>query len=225
MGDRDRRFWCTVDAVWPLPGGEDELAHSEPGGALLVWKFQEDQFESCKGPWGGLLCIYIYVCVCVCVYVCVCMCVYGGGDLVSKSCPTLETAWTVTCQAPLSMEFSRQEYWTGFPFSSLGHLPDPGLEPMSPVSQVDSLLLSHQAFPYVYMCVCVYSIYTYACTCLYTYVCTCVCTHSCPLLCLRHQIFRDTSAMFVSPAKFICWSPNPSMWWYLGVEPLGGDWI
>ena len=39
------------------------------------------------------------------------------------------TSWPVTCQAPLSMGFSRQEYRTGLPFPSLEHLPDPGLEP------------------------------------------------------------------------------------------------
>ena len=41
-------------------------------------------------------------------------------------------------QAPLSMEFSRQEYWSGLPFPSLGHLLDPGTEPMSPTWQGDS---------------------------------------------------------------------------------------
>ena len=40
----------------------------------------------------------------------------GGGALVTKSCPTLVTPWTVACQAPLSMGFSRQEYWSGLPF-------------------------------------------------------------------------------------------------------------
>ena len=44
-----------------------------------------------------------------------------------------ELNWqTVTWQAPLSMEFSRQEYWTGLPFPSPGDLPDPGIEPASP---------------------------------------------------------------------------------------------
>ena len=42
------------------------------------------------------------------------------------------TPWTVACQAPLSMGFPRQEYWSGFPFPSLGDLPDPGIEPASP---------------------------------------------------------------------------------------------
>ena len=39
------------------------------------------------------------------------------------------TPWDVTCQAPLSMGFSRQEYWSGLPFPSPGDLPDPGMEP------------------------------------------------------------------------------------------------
>ena len=42
--------------------------------------------------------------------------------------------WTVACQAPLSMGFPRQEYWSELPFHSPGDLPDPGIEPMAPVS-------------------------------------------------------------------------------------------
>jgi len=41
------------------------------------------------------------------------------------------TLWTVACQAPLSMGFSRQEYWSRLPFPSPGELPDPGIEPAS----------------------------------------------------------------------------------------------
>ena len=47
--------------------------------------------------------------------------------------------WTVAYQAPPSMEFSRQEYWSGFPFPSPGVLPDPGIEPGSPALQADAL--------------------------------------------------------------------------------------
>ena len=57
-----------------------------------------------------------------------------------KSCPTLATPWTVACQVPLSMGFSRQEYWSGLPFSSPGDLLDPEIEPGSPALQADSLL-------------------------------------------------------------------------------------
>ena len=42
------------------------------------------------------------------------------------------TPWTVACQVPLCMEFSRQEYWSGLPFPSSGNLPDPGIKPASP---------------------------------------------------------------------------------------------
>ena len=52
--------------------------------------------------------------------------------LVAKSCLTLEIPWTIACQVPLSMGFSRQEYWSGFPFPSPGDLPNPGIEPGSP---------------------------------------------------------------------------------------------
>ena len=44
------------------------------------------------------------------------------------------TPWTVACQAPLSIGFSRQEYWSGLPFPPPGYLPDPGIEPVSLVS-------------------------------------------------------------------------------------------
>ena len=49
------------------------------------------------------------------------------------------TPWTVALQAPLFMEFSRQEYWSGLPCPSPGDLPDPGIEPVSPALQADSL--------------------------------------------------------------------------------------
>ena len=59
--------------------------------------------------------------------------------LVAQWCRLFVTLWTVACQAPLSMEFSRQEYWSGVPFPSLGDLPSPGIEPWCPALQADSL--------------------------------------------------------------------------------------
>ena len=47
--------------------------------------------------------------------------------------------WTVAYQAPLSMGFFRQEYWSGLPFPSPGELPNPGIEPGSPALQADAL--------------------------------------------------------------------------------------
>ena len=59
----------------------------------------------------------------------------------SLSCVWLfVTPWTVACQTPVSMEFSRKEYWSGLSFASPGDLPDPEIEPKSPVLQLDSLL-------------------------------------------------------------------------------------
>ena len=49
------------------------------------------------------------------------------------------TPWTIACQAPLSMGFSRQEYWSGLPFPSPGDLPNPGTEPRSPALHADAL--------------------------------------------------------------------------------------
>ena len=61
------------------------------------------------------------------------------GGLVAKSCPTLAIPWTGACQAPLSMGFSRQEYWSGLPFPSPGDLPDLEIKSGSPVLQADDL--------------------------------------------------------------------------------------
>ena len=66
------------------------------------------------------------------------------GGLVAKSCPTLLTPWTVACQTPPSMGFSRQGYWSGLPFPSPGDLPDPGIEPRSPALQTDSSMTELQ---------------------------------------------------------------------------------
>ena len=65
------------------------------------------------------------MCACVFVCVCVCVCVLSHVQLFAAPC-------TVAHQAPLSMEFSRQEYWSRLPFPTPGDLPDPGIKPLSP---------------------------------------------------------------------------------------------
>ena len=64
-------------------------------------------------------------------------CVFSRSVVSDSAIP-----WTVARQAPLSLGFPRHEYWSGLPFLTLGDLPDPGIEPASPMSpalQVDSL--------------------------------------------------------------------------------------
>ena len=57
------------------------------------------------------------------------------------------TLWTVACLASLSMELSRQEYWSGLPFTSSGDLPEPGIRPRSPALQAESLQLEPPGNP------------------------------------------------------------------------------
>ena len=68
------------------------------------------------------------VCVCTCIYVCVCVYVHAKS---LQSCPTLCNPMDYSPQAPLSMGFSRQEYWSGLPCPPPGDLPDPGIKPIS----------------------------------------------------------------------------------------------
>ena len=72
-------------------------------------------------------------------HACLCVC-----SVVSDS---LWPLWTVACQVPLSVEFSRQEYWSGLSFPFPGDLPDPGIEPVPPALQADSLRLSRLGSP------------------------------------------------------------------------------
>ena len=78
--------------------------------------------------------------ICVCVCVCVCMCTLSGVQLFA-------TPWTIARQAPWSMGYSRQEFWSGLPFPFPGDLPNPGIEPTAPAAspalRVNSLLLNH----------------------------------------------------------------------------------
>ena len=69
--------------------------------------------------------------VCVCVCVCVC---YSLSRV-----QLFVTPWTVARQAPLSVGFSKQEYWSGLPFPSSEHLPNPQIKPGSPALQPGSL--------------------------------------------------------------------------------------
>ena len=77
--------------------------------------------------------------MCVCARVC---------TEVAQSCLTLcNPVDCIADQAPLSMEFSRHEYWSGLPFPFLGDLLNPGIEPWSSAEQADSLPSEHQEAP------------------------------------------------------------------------------
>ena len=94
------------------------------------------------------------------------------------------TPWTVACQAPLSMGFSSQIYWSQLPFPSPGDLPNPGIKPMSPILQVDSLLLSHLGSPvkecWPQMHIISFSLSHWPVLC---YTCCAKSFQSCPALC------------------------------------------
>ena len=88
--------------------------------------------------------IYIYIYIFITLYISdglplflwimlLCMCVLSCFSCVQF----FVTPWTVACQAPLSMGFCRQEYWSGLPCSPPGDLPDPGFEPTSALQQTD----------------------------------------------------------------------------------------
>ena len=72
---------------------------------------------------------------------------FNPHPLVSKLCLTLVTPWTVACQVPLFMGFSRKKSWSGLPFPCPGGLPDPGIEPRSPALQAVSSLTELQGKP------------------------------------------------------------------------------
>ena len=88
--------------------------------------------------WGyilsGIFCTHTHPHTHTHIHICI------HSEVVLLSCVRLfAIPWTVAYQAPPSMEFSRQEYWSGLPFPSPGDLPDPGIEPRSPTLQADTL--------------------------------------------------------------------------------------
>ena len=86
------------------------------------------------------------------------------------------TPWTEDRQAPLSMGFSRQEYWSGLPFPSPGDLSDPGTEPVSPALQADTLRSEPPGKPHIPIKLCVH-------TCVYVCMLVCSVAQSCVTLC------------------------------------------
>ena len=97
------------------------------------------------------------------------------------------TPRTVAHQASLSMEFSRQEHWSGLPFPSPEDLPSPGIEPRSPSLQADSLLSGPPGKPYIYICK-IHIIYIHIWIYVHAYInvhaCVCICAYVCVNVCV-----------------------------------------
>ena len=101
---------------------------------------EEEQAEYCRQMSPGVIlsCAVTELISCM---ICCCCC------LVAQLCLTLCDPMNCSCQAPLSMEFPKQGYWSGLPFPSPGDLPNPGIKPGSPALQADSLPTELQGKP------------------------------------------------------------------------------
>ena len=91
---------------------------------IVEWVVISFLSKNYKYTWPEYICT---MCVCMRVHSCSCIRLFV-------------TQLTIAHQAPLSIEFSRQEYWSGLPSATPGNLPNPGIEPSSPALQKDSLL-------------------------------------------------------------------------------------
>ena len=116
--------------AWRIPGT------AEPGGLPSMGSHRV------RHDWSDFAAA---VSVCKCMYICICF----SHSVLSDSV----TLWTVAHQAHLSMRFFRWDYWSRLPFPPPGHLPDPGIKPVSPALQADSLPTEHQRRS-EYVCCC-----------------------------------------------------------------------
>ena len=137
--------------------------------------------------------IMVYYRMCVCVCVC---------ELLS--CVWLfATPWTVAHQAPLSMGFSRQEYWRGLPVPPPGALPHPGIEPKPPTLQAASLPSEPPGKPYIEY---ISSSLCYTggpCYLAILYAIVCICPSQTPTPSFSHSCSLASTGLF-SMYQFIC---------------------
>ena len=149
-----------------FPGGSDGKASaynagdpgSIPGSGRSTGEGNGNPLQySCPPQNGAQKYIYIHTCMCVHVFVCVCI----HAQLLNCVQPFV-TPLTVTGQAPLSMGFSRQEYWSRLPFPSPGTFPNPEMEAVSPALAGGFFTTLPPGKPSVCIYVCVY-IYVFHC--------------------------------------------------------------
>ena len=117
------------------------------------------------------------------------------------------TPWTVACQASLSMEFSRQEYWSALLFPSLGDLPNPGSN-LSPTLQADSAPLSHQGSPSWTLCTIKFSLLK-----LLSFLCNTLLT-----ILVHFNYFIMPHCLW--PCSFSVYNFHSSTWWDPSRFPL-----
>ena len=101
---------------------ETRKTHWVEGSSGSLWPAKNWYPQTVRNPQAALLPPPPYLGICVC-------------QLLSHVVLFM-TPWTVACQSLLSMEFSKQEFWSGLPFPSPGDLSNPGIEPGSPTLQV-----------------------------------------------------------------------------------------
>ena len=123
------------------------------------------------------------------------------------------TSWTLACQAPLSLGFSRQEYWSGMAFPSPGDLPNPGIEPGSPSLQADALPLGHQG-EYeggTYFSHCPFSSSSFPCICR---LCRkSACSYVGPSYTMCSVLWVKVSVSIPIPHCFNCYNPISYFYW------------
>ena len=130
-----------------MPGQSCSFAINLRGSYGFYWS-SSGRGPECVSPMGDKLktecrvSMFIMYILCMMFYVCLILSSFPmfsthGFYLLFVfvlSCSVVSNPWTVAHQVPLSMEFSRSEYWSGLPFPSPGDLPNPGIEPTSPLA-------------------------------------------------------------------------------------------
>ena len=121
-------WWAAVHGVAKSRTRLKQLSSSSSSAELKLTVILPDHFEAIAQ--FSCHCCFWEISVCVCV----CVCVKSLSHV-----RLFTTPWTVAHQAPLSMGFSRQGYWSGLSCASPGDLPNPGIKPGSPALQADAL--------------------------------------------------------------------------------------
>ena len=105
--------------------------------------YNSQDTETTQVSTDGWIYVCVYVFIYIYIYIYIHTYIYGMCTKLFQSCPTFVILSIIALQLPLSMGFSRGEYWSRLPWPPPGHLPDPGIKPVSPALQADPFPLSH----------------------------------------------------------------------------------